>query len=273
MDGDRNVNSWWKNIKEKIQTSAEKVLGFEEQKKRPSWFHDECEEKITIQKEARNKMLDGTTCRTLEEYRIARTEAKNMCRRKSKLFQENTLQELQDKFGRNETRKYYESICNIKRGFQPRPNMCQDKLVAGDAEVLNRRKEYSEEHLNCNVIRNLEASGDIYYDLELETSELTAKMVYDVIKNLQTRTAPGEDGISAELIKRGGQRLWKEIYELIQIIQNTEDFPENWKIAIICPIHKKGGKLICNNYIGISLLNATYKIFTTILAKYIEPLC
>jgi hypothetical protein len=35
MDGDRNVNSWWKKIKEHTQTSAEKVLGFEEQKKQP----------------------------------------------------------------------------------------------------------------------------------------------------------------------------------------------------------------------------------------------
>jgi hypothetical protein len=33
MDGDRNVNSRWKKIKENIQTSAEKVLGFEEHKK------------------------------------------------------------------------------------------------------------------------------------------------------------------------------------------------------------------------------------------------
>jgi hypothetical protein len=48
--------------------------------------------------------------------------------------------------------------------------------VAGDAEVLNRSKDYFEEHLNSNVIRNSEASGNIYYDPELEISELTAKM-------------------------------------------------------------------------------------------------
>lgn len=100
-------------------------------------------------------------------------------------------------------------------------------LVAGDIEVLNRWKEYFEEHLNSNVIINLEANGNIYYGPELEISEPTAKMVYDVMKNLKNGTAPGEDGISAEPIKSGGQRLWKEIYELIQIIWNTEDFPED----------------------------------------------
>jgi hypothetical protein len=54
--------------------------------------------------------------------------------------------------------------------------------------------------------------------------EPTAKMAYDVIKNPKNRRDAGEDGISAELITSGGQRLWKEIYELIQIIWNTETF-------------------------------------------------
>jgi hypothetical protein len=51
-------------------------------------------------------------------------------------------------------------------------------------------------------------------------------MVYNVIKTLQNGGAPGEDGISAKLIKNGGQRR-KEIYELIQIIWYTEHFPED----------------------------------------------
>jgi hypothetical protein len=83
--------------------------------------------------------------------------------------------------------------------------------------------------------------------------------VYDVIRTLKNRRAPGEDGISAKLIKSGGQRLWKEIYELIQIIWNTEDSPEDWRTVIMCPIHKKGSKLTCNKYRSISLLNVTYK--------------
>jgi hypothetical protein len=91
VDGNRNINSWWKKIKENIQISAEKVPGFEEQKKHLSLFDDECEEKITTRKEARNKMLERTTRRTLEEYRIARNEAKNMCCRTKKLFLENIL--------------------------------------------------------------------------------------------------------------------------------------------------------------------------------------
>ena len=42
--------------------------------------------------------------------------------------------------------------------------------------------------------------------------------------------------------------------------------PNDRNIAIFCPVHKKGNKLECNTYQGISLLNVTYKTFTNILA-------
>jgi len=47
--------------------------------------------------------------------------------------------------------------------------------------------------------------------------------------------------------------------------------PQEWGTAIICPIYKQGDKLECRNYRGISLLNVTYKIFTNLLTRNIEP--
>jgi hypothetical protein len=54
-----------------------------------------------------------------------------------------------------------------------------------NAGVLNRWKEHFEEHLNSNVIRKVEASGNINYGPELEISELTTKMKCDMIKNFK----------------------------------------------------------------------------------------
>lgn len=70
---------------------------------------------------------------------------------------------------------------------------------------------------------------------------------------LKNNKSPGGNGIQGELLKKGGKELWV----LIRNIWRRESLSEDWKTAVVCPIHKKGDTQDYNNYIGISLLNET----------------
>ena len=87
----------------------------------------------------------------------------------------------------------------------------------------------------------------------------------DIIQQLKNFKTPGVDSISHELIKYGG--IEAEMHKLIQELWKAEYMPEEWKISLIVPVHKKENMLDCRNYRGISMLCTSYKIFTRILQK------
>ena len=48
--------------------------------------------------------------------------------------------------------------------------------------------------------------------------------------------------------------------------------PRDWKSAIIVPIHKKGSRLECTNYRGISFLSVVGKVFARVLNDRVKGL-
>lgn len=51
-----------------------------------------------------------------------------------------------------------------------------------------------------------------------------------------------------------------EVHKIICQIRETEGMSQTCKEALILPIVKESGKRNCENYLGIALLNRTYKI-------------
>lgn len=87
---------------------------------------------------------------------------------------------------------------------------------------------------------------------------------------MKDKKASGIDGIPMEAWKYAGQGVRKELEELIKQIWKVGRIPEEWRISIVIPIHKRGDKEKAGNYRGISLLCTAYKIYPEILRKRLE---
>jgi hypothetical protein len=87
---------------------------------------------------------------------------------------------------------------------------------------------------------------------------------------LKSYKSPGIDQILDEFIKAGGETLCPEIHKLICSMWYKEELPQQWKEYTIIIIQKVD-KIDCNNYIGISLLSAAYKILSNILLARLTP--
>lgn len=122
------------------------------------------------------------------------------------------------------------------------------KLITNDEEIIDRWKEYFQELLNNNDNEEEEQENkDTQYNgPHLNIPPPTREEVEQQVKKLQNHKSPGEDEITNELIKNGGEELINNLQELISDIWIKEQMPEEWTHAIIIPIYKKkGNKLEC----------------------------
>ena len=110
-----------------------------------------------------------------------------------------------------------------------------------------------------------EISENIEID-ELD-KEITQIEVNQAIDKLKSGKAAGIDDISPDLIKLAKPKISSYLTKLFNKIYNNCYYPLEWTTSIIIPLHKKGSKLLTDNYRGISLLSVTSKIFTAIINK------
>ena len=78
---------------------------------------------------------------------------------------------------------------------------------------------------------------------------------------MKTKKASGPNSIATKILKLFKKEFSKPLSDIINLSFNQGVFPNLLKIANVTPIHKKGGKLDCNNYRPISLLSNISKIY------------
>lgn len=270
------ITTQWQQISQLLNEEATNTLGIVNPKRRNTWYDDECARVTQEKNQARVRKIERPTRLTILHYRNLRREEKRIHRRKKREFQNRTLSELEQLRSVNESRKFYRVLNAQRRGFNPRVNMCRaldGTLLTNKTDVLNRWKEHFDTLLNAGVETNDTLDFGVPND-DGRVEQLpapTRQEVLNAIDSLKNNKAPGPDGIPAELIKKGGNELIGIMHDMIKEIWNTERLPQQWLDGALCPLHKKGDKLNCNNYRGISLLNTGYKVFAKVLYNRIVP--
>ena len=74
------------------------------------------------------------------------------------------------------------------------------------------------------------------------------------LKQLKNNKAPGDDGITAELLRAGGKPVLKVLQKLFNSVILEGNVPEAWTGSVVVLFFKKGDKTLLKNYRPISLL-------------------
>lgn len=274
-----SANEQWNRLRSALTSTAETTVGFESNRPKKPWFDEECRIAVQTRKELHLRQL---TRSSTAAFRQARKEAVRICRLKKREWWKREVEKIEQTGRQNNHRDFFRQVNFLKKGFQPRSSAIRSE--EGDLQVemnsiLSTWAKYFDNLLNAGdpVSPSAEVSSSLDPPPDaLPVEEPTFEEFLTSVRKLKSNKAPGIDGIPAELIIQGGDHFLKQLYRLMLTIWRTEQLPEEWKVAIVCPIHKKGDRLQCKNYRGISLLCCAYKIFSNILlvkmARYSEEI-
>ena len=102
-------------------------------------------------------------------------------------------------------------------------------------------------------------------DLDICIDPPTMGEVKATIKMMKRGKAGGADGVTAEILKAEETETPRLLMGIFREIWESETIPEAWKTGLIVKLPKKGDLADCNNWIGVTLLPITSKVFSKII--------
>lgn len=271
----KTCNDMWNRLRNCMKMAAAETVKWKPGVVRNGWFDDECKMAHEEKNEARLKYLQRATRTAMDDYRTKRSIERKLFRNKKMRHEQEILRDIDQLHSMNDSKNLYRRIRSVTSGFTQQPLLCKDingEILADEERVIVRWAEYFKDLLTAsdpsgrNVVNELP-----YQTAQPLISEPSYEETREAILKLKNGKAAGSDGVPGELLKYGGDVLWNVIHELIVHVWNHEVIPDEWKLAVIVPIYKKGDRMECSNYRGISLLNATYKVLAYVLYQRLLP--
>ena len=107
-------------------------------------------------------------------------------------------------------------------------------------------------------------------EMNEDVPEFMESEVEHALKRMPNNRAPGNDGISIDLLKYAPKSALSAICRLFNSILSMKIVPENWKGSNTILIHKKGSKEDINNYRPIALMSQLSKLFSRVILNRIS---
>ena len=93
--------------------------------------------------------------------------------------------------------------------------------------------------------------------------------IVTMLLNLKTKASSGPDGLPNAFLRRQSEALAPFLAYIFRASLSSSHLPNDWRMARVVPVHKKGDTALITNYRPISLTSSCCNILEHIVANYI----
>ena len=249
----------WEEFKGVILGTAEEVCGrrkCQSSKKRTGWWSKEVEAAIRKKKIAYKRWIQVKTTEAREMYIVAKKEARQVARKAKNDEWIQLGESLQHDFAKNQ-RNFWGKIRATVKGNHEVGRVCDEngQVICEEEKVKVRWKEYFASLFQANDVPQQRVSKEVTGEevqveetVEETVEEITLEEIRRSIARLKNRKTPGVCDISGEMLKAGGEVVVEWLHRIMNRAWMNSMVPDDWRKALVVPVHKKGSKVQCKNY-------------------------
>ena len=221
----------------------------------PPWYDSECDRILRDKERKRKRARETGDISDLNKFRQSRREFKRTMNNKMRLNVNDSSDTALI------SKKFWNYIkAKSKSTRIPETIRSGDRYRNKPIDQANLFNEYFYSQFSdvssCNIDINMGNNINCFMDLKFHTVD-----VYLILKGTNPSEAAGPDGIDGIILKNCAASIAKPLSLLFNISFVTGCIPDEWKLASVVPVHKKGDKGCVDNYRPISLTCLIMKVF------------
>jgi hypothetical protein len=266
------VQEIWNTFKTNLEKTLDELYPIKQLKireKHNPWFTKDITDSIALKRALGDKARKSNSEEDRKAYNRARNDTVAKVRNAKTRYIAN-----QDEIHKSNSVKFWEVV---KLAIPSNKEESGIKLTdhKGDpisdleaAEKLNTHFAEIGPSLAQKFTEDWEYYG-VIYEKNIEDCTANREQVLKLIQEIKTHKASGLANISATALKDAFSAVPDQIIHMFNASLSTGIFPDEWKEAVITPLHKGGDKSKLGNYRPISILPAPGKLLEKVMHAHI----
>jgi hypothetical protein len=170
---------------------------------------------------------------------------------------------------------FWRTVGSLFKGTETRDRMTLEidgQLTDDPVEIAGEFSRFFKDKITslANKAGHIEPLNESQVMKDENWTPFSVAEIKEAVNLSKNKRSAGPDELPMCLIKDCGEALLEPLTELFNSIVSSGEFPEEWKIAKVVPIHKKGKRTMVENFRPVSNLSSVSKIFERCLLKRIN---
>ena len=281
-DKDQSVNDMWNIFKEKVTAAInecipKKTVTINGRVRRGKKLDRKTLSKIKRKHRLWESYIKTNDGRKYLEYCRVRNQVRAITRKVQKELEKKVAKE-----AKSNPKKFWQFIANKTKSRSTIPDLLlsdddvdEDGKIKDDASFTtddqskaNRFNEFFASVFNSKT-KEPNTSLPARTEQKLTDIVITNDKVLKILGKLKPGKSPGPDGLHPRVLKEIGPEIAPALTAIFQTSMATSTLPDEWLLANVSPIFKKGNKHVAGNYRPVSLTCIVCKMFESLIREQI----